>query len=228
MPNDQQLWSHVDAYFESVLNVGDPALDATLTASREAGLPDIAVAPNQARLLQVLAQAVQARSILEIGTLGGYSTISLARGLPRNGSLVTLEVNPATADVARENIARAGHADQVDIRVGPAVETLERLVDAGHPPFDLVFIDANKQQNPDYLRLALQLSRPGTLIICDNVVRNGRVADADATDSDVAGVRQYLNDAGSHSGLLSAAIQTVGSKGYDGLSLTIVQNPPGE
>src|SRR6516165_4797571 len=185
----QEQWTAVDRYLTDLLVPPDPALDAALQASAAAGLPPIHVSPNQGKLLQLLARVQGARSILEIGTLGGYSTIWLARALPAGGRLLTLEADPRHAAVARANLARAGVADVVELRPGPAQETLPQLAAEGRGPFDLIFIDADKPSYPDYLAWALRLSRRGSLIIADNVVRNGAVIDPASADSRVQGVR---------------------------------------
>ncbi len=220
MARDQ--WAAVDRYICEMLVPSDPVLDAALSDSSAAGLPDIHVSPNQGKLLQLLAQSHGARSILEIGTLGGYSTIWLARALPPGGRLVTLEYQPRYADVARVNLARAGFAALADIRVGRGRDTLRQLASEGAGPFDLVFIDADKPGYPDYFRWAMKLTRKGSLIIADNVVRNGAVAEGDTADPLVQGVRR-MNDLVSREPRVSAtAIQTVGSKGYDGFMLALV------
>ncbi|MFT4248637.1 MAG: O-methyltransferase [Pseudomonas sp.] len=219
---NQQQWDTVDAYFTDRLVASDNALDATLAASAEAGLPSINVAPNQGKLLHLLAKIGGARRILEIGTLGGYSTLWLARALPDDGVLVSLEGNAAYATLARSNIEAAGLAAIVSIQVGDALHSLQQLVDAGTAPFDLVFIDADKENNPEYLRLSLQLSRPGTVIIADNVVRRGKVADRDDLDASAAGVRAYFDLLAGDPRLSSTAVQTVGSKGWDGFAITLV------
>jgi len=216
------LWTSVDAYVSSLFVPPDLALDAALEASTAAGLPAIAVSPAQGKMLHLLARAMQARSILEIGTLGGYSTIWLARALPPEGRLVTLEISAAHAEVARANVARAGLAAQVDVRLGPAIETLPRLVEEGAGPFDLVFIDADKPGYPHYWPWALRLARPGALIVADNVVREGAVADAQSVDANVQGVRRYLECVAAEPGVSATVLQTVGVKGYDGLSLAVV------
>lgn len=219
---NQKQWNIVDDYFSERLALSDPALDAALAASDKAGLRAINVAPNQGKLLHLLATLRGARRILEIGTLGGYSTIWLARALPPDGALLTLELDPAHAEVARRNIAAAGLSDRVSVVVGAATQSLARLIDERAAPFDLIFIDADKQHNPDYLRLSLQLSRVGTLIVCDNVVRQGRVADAHDRDPDVIGVRTYFDMVAADPRLSSTAVQTVGTKGWDGFALTLV------
>lgn len=215
-------WTAVDRYLCDTLVPSDPALDAALSASAEAGLPAINVSPNQGKLLHLLARIHGARRILEIGTLGGYSTIWLARALPADGTVTTLELDPGYAALARNNLERAGVAGCVTVRVGDAAASLAALAAEQAAPFDFVFIDANKDGNPDYLRLALGLSRPGTVIVCDNVVREGRVADAGSRDADVVGVRRYFEMAAADPRLTTTAIQTVGSKGWDGFAISIV------
>ncbi|MBR8272619.1 O-methyltransferase [Burkholderia cenocepacia] len=219
---NQDRWNQVDAYFSATLVPSDAVLDAALAASDAAGLPAINVAPNQGKLLQLLATIRGARRILEVGTLGGYSTIWLARALPPGGSLVTLELNPAHAKVATENIARAGFAQVVSVVVGSAKDSLARLIDAGEAPFDFVFIDADKDNNAVYLDAALKLSRPGTVIVVDNVVRGGRVADPDNREPDVVGVREGFARLATEPALMTTAVQTVGQKGWDGFSISIV------
>ncbi|UVE67532.1 O-methyltransferase [Burkholderia pyrrocinia] len=219
---DQDQWNQVDAYFSATLVPSDDALDAALAASHAAGLPAINVAPNQGKLLQLLATIRGARRILEVGTLGGYSTIWLARALPPGGTLVTLELNPEHAKVATRNIARAGFAEVVSVIVGSAKDSLARLVDAGDAPFDFIFIDADKDNNPVYLDAALKLSRPGTVIVVDNVVRGGRVVDADNREPDVVGVREGFARLAAEPKLTTTAVQTVGQKGWDGFSISIV------
>jgi len=185
-------------------------------------LPAIAVSPNQGKLLQMLAQIVGARSILEIGTLGGYSTIWLARALPASGRLITLELDPKHAEVAQLNVSRAGLQDLVDVRIGDALSTLPELAAERREPFDLIFIDADKQHIPEYFEWALKLSRAGTLIIVDNVVRDGAVIDADSTDPSILGVRRFVEMLRVRSGVSGTAIQTVGIKGYDGFAIMLV------
>ncbi len=218
----QEQWSAVDRYITDLLAPPDPALAAALQASAVASLPSINVSPTQGKLLLLLAQLQGARTILEIGTLGGYSTIWLARALPADGRLVTLEADPKHADVARANIARAGLEGVVEVRLGPALETLPRLAVEGRGPFDLIFIDADKPSNPEYVAWALRLSRRGSLIIVDNVVRNGAVADAASDNPDVQGVRRLYEMLAAEPRLSATAIQTVGSKGYDGFALALV------
>lgn len=216
----QQTWTAVDDYFDGLLVEEDEALVAANADAEAAGLPAHQVAPNQGKLLHLLARIRGARTILEIGTLGGYSTIWLARALPAGGRLVTLEVDPQCADVAAANVARAGLADVVDIRRGRAVDLLPELTDLA--PFDLVFIDADKPSNPDYLKWALELTRPGSVIIGDNVVRDGAVVDSDSADPRVQGVRRFTELIAEHPRLTATALQTVGSKGYDGLVMALV------
>lgn len=220
----QEQWTAVDRYITDTLLSPDAALQAALKASADAGLPSINVTPNQGKLLQLLAQARGARNILEIGTLGGYSTIWLARALPPGGQLITLESEPKHAEVARANIARASLADVVELRLGPALETLPQL--AGRGPFDFIFIDADKANYPSYFNWALRLSRRDTLIVADNVVRKGAVIDAASDDPNVQGVRRFHELVASEPRVSATAIQTVGSKGYDGFTLMIVTAMP--
>ncbi|MEH2064132.1 MAG: O-methyltransferase [Nostoc sp.] len=218
----QEQWSVVDRYFTDLLVPSDPVLDAALHTSAAAGLPPHNVSPNQGKLLFLLAQIQGARTILEIGTLGGYSTIWLARALPSDGRLITLEADPKHAEVAVANIARAGLADIVELRLGRALSTLEQLATEGSGPFDLIFIDADKPSNPDYLAWALKLSRRGSLIIADNVVRDGAVVNAASDDPSVQGVRRFNELLAAQGRVSATAIQTVGSKGYDGFALALV------
>ena len=222
MAEDQ--WTEVDQYFSESLLPSDPILESALEASVAAGLPAISVSPNQGKLLQMLAQIVGARSILEIGTLGGYSTIWLARGLRAGGRLITLEVDPKHAEVAQLNVARAGLRDVVDVRIGNAVEILPQLSAERRGPFDLIFIDADKPNIPTYFEWALKLSRPGTLIVVDNVVRSGAVIDADSSDPSVQGVRHFIRLLGAESRASGTVIQTVGIKGYDGFAIVLVSS----
>lgn len=217
-----ELWSAVDRYLTDLLVPPDRALEAALRASDAAGLPPISVAPNEGKLLHLLARLCGARAILEIGTLGGYSTIWLASALPPDGKLVTLEFDPRHAEVARANLAGAGLADRVEVRVGAALDTLPTLETDGLGPFDLFFIDADKSNNPDYFRWALRLSRPGSLIIVDNVVRSGRVADTGSDDPSVVGTRRVLELMADEPQVIATAIQTVGSKGHDGVAIALV------
>ncbi|MGW4523246.1 O-methyltransferase [Amycolatopsis sp. NPDC004378] len=215
-----KTWAEVDDYLTGALLAADPVLDAALADSAAAGLPPIAVAPNQGKLLNLLARLAGARSILEIGTLGGYSTIWLARALPPGGKLVTCEYEPRHAEVARANLARAGFGeDVVDIRVGAALDTLPGL----SGPFDFVFVDADKNNLANYVRAVLPLSRPGTTIVVDNVVRQGAVADAASTDPNVVGAREMFDLLAAEDRIDATAVQTVGSKGHDGFVLGIVR-----
>ncbi|WP_329376647.1 O-methyltransferase [Streptomyces sp. NBC_01351] len=216
----QQTWTAVDAYFDGLLVEEDAALTAAAVDSEAAGLPAHQVAPNQGKLLHLLARIRGARTILEIGTLGGYSTIWLARALPEGGRLVTLEVDERCADIAAANVARAGLDHVVDIRRGPAIDLLPQLTDL--EPFDLVFIDADKPSNPEYLAWALKLTRPGSIIIGDNVVRDGAVVDSAGDDPRVQGVRRFTELIAEHPRLTATALQTVGSKGYDGFVMALV------
>jgi predicted O-methyltransferase YrrM len=218
----QDKWTAVDRYFSEQLSLSDPLLDAAMAANKAAELPAIDVAPNQGKLLQLLAQLAGARSILEIGTLGGYSTIWLARALPTGGRLITLEFNAKHAEIARANIARAGLAEIVDIRVGAALDTLRKLQTEITQPFDFIFIDADKSNNSEYLRWAVKFSRPGTLILIDNVVRDGGIVDPASTDKDVQGARRLFELLAKEPGLSSTALQTVGVKCYDGFAMALV------
>lgn len=218
----QTHWTAVDNYISDLLVRPDPVLEAALESSRAAGLPAINVSPPQGKLLHLLARTQGARTILEIGTLGGYSTIWLARALPKDGRLITLEADPKHAEVARANIARAGLSDVVDVRVGRALETLADLLAEKRGPFDLVFIDADKTGYPAYFVWALKLSHRGTMIIADNVVRQGAVADPASADPNVQGVRQFNALLAAESRVSATVIQTVGSKGYDGFAIAVV------
>jgi predicted O-methyltransferase YrrM len=219
-------WTAVDAYFEEKLLPKDPALEEALRSSVAAGLPGIQVSPTQGKLLHLLAKSLGARKILEIGTLGGYSTIWLARALPAVGWLVTLEVNPTHAEVARANIARAGLKDKVELRLGPALETLPKLLSEKQGPFDFVFIDADKPSTAAYFDWAVQLSRPGSLIVVDNVVRKGELANPSSADPNVLGMRGFLDALASEHRVTATGIQTVGRKGYDGFVLARVLEEP--
>ena len=226
-----ERWEMVDRYITDMLVGHDPALEQALQASAAAGLPQIAVSPPQGKLLHLLARIHRARSVLELGTLGGYSTIWLARALPPDGHLLTLEVDPAYARVAAENIDRAGLSDRVELRVGPALQTLRELIEEGAGPFDLIFIDADKPRTPDYFELALELVRPGGVIVTDNVVLAGGLADEAGDDPRALGMRRFhelLAAERSNGGRVTATtIQTVGSKGYDGFTLALVEPPDG-
>jgi predicted O-methyltransferase YrrM len=216
----QQLWSEVDEYLSGVLVPSDPALEAALKASEEAGLPSIAVAPNQGKLLNLLARMIGARSILEIGTLGGYSTIWLARALPPQGKLVTLEFDPKHAAVARKNIDTAGLGGLVDVRVGKALDLLPSV----EGPIDLAFIDADKVNNPAYFEASLKIVRPGGVIVVDNVVRGGAVANAASDDPNIQGIRRLHEIISTEPRVDATAFQTVGAKGYDGLTIALVKS----
>jgi predicted O-methyltransferase YrrM len=218
----QELWNEVDRYITDLFVPADPALDQALAASHAAGLPAINVAPNQGKLLQLFARIRGARSILEIGTLGGYSTIWLARALPAGGRLVTLEADAKHAEVARANIDNAGLAGSVEVRLGKALDTLPQLVQEERGPFDLVFIDADKENIPAYFTWALRLTRPGSLIVVDNVVRKGAVLDAASKDPNIQGVRRFNELVSREPRVSATALQTVGSKGYDGFALLLV------
>ncbi|MFF7897506.1 O-methyltransferase [Streptomyces sp. NPDC088817] len=220
--SDSQLWDDVDSYFTTLLSPEDEPLQAAVRDSDAEGLPHINVTANQGKLLHLLAQLQGARAILEIGTLGGYSTIWLARALPADGRLISLEYEPRHADVARRNIARAGLEQVAEVRVGPALESLPQLADENPPPFDLVFIDADKANNRHYVEWALRLTRTGSLIVLDNVVRGGHVTDPTSTDPSVLGTRAALDLIAEHPRLDGTAIQTVGSKGHDGFALARV------
>jgi predicted O-methyltransferase YrrM len=214
----QDRWTAVDDYLTAELGCSDEALDAALAASDAAGLPAIAVSPPQGKFLNLMARMVGARRILEVGTLGGYSAIWLARALPEGGELVTLEIDATHAQVAEANLARAGLADRAKVIVGPALDTLPTL----DGPFDLAFIDADKQSNADYFAQALRMSRPGSVIIVDNVIRKGAVIDQNSDDPAVAGVRRLNALIAAEPRVDATAIQTVGSKGYDGFAVALV------
>jgi len=220
-PN-KETWEAVDIYLAAQLGAGDPILDACLEANTAAGLPGIDVSPLQGKFLSLLAQIQGARRILEIGTLGGYSTICLARALPADGRLITLELNPTHAAVARSNISHAGLADRVEVIEGPALESLIRLQEENRGPFDFIFIDADKPGYPAYLTESLRLARPGTVIVGDNVVRQGQVADPASADANVRGAQAFIESAGANDRLRVTVLQTVGKKGYDGLLIARV------
>jgi predicted O-methyltransferase YrrM len=223
---NQELWTDVDHYLVENLIPADPVMDQALASNKAAGLPSIDVAPNQGKLLYLLARIRGARRILEIGTLGGYSTIWLARALPSDGKLITLEVEAKHAEVARTNIDRAGLSGLVQLRLGPALGSLAQLLNEGAKPFDLIFIDADKQSIPAYLEWSLRLSHPGTVIITDNVVRDGAVINPDDPDPNVQGVRRHFEMLAADPRLDATALQTVGTKGYDGFALAIVKAAP--
>lgn len=217
-----ETWIAVDRYLGDLMLPRDEALENALKASADAGLPPINVAPNQGAFLEILARVAGARQILEIGTLGGYSTIWLGRALPEGGRLLSLEFEARHAEVARANLERAGLSDRVEVRVGRAVDTLAELEREGRGPFDLVFIDADKPSTADYVRWALRLSHPGSLIVVDNVVRSGGIADLSSRDANVEGIRRGLEVIAAEPRLKSAVLQTVGVKGYDGLAIALV------
>jgi predicted O-methyltransferase YrrM len=219
----QQRWSAVDDYVDELLIGHDPALEAALADSAAAGLPSIALTPAQAKLLHLIARVHNARSVLEIGTLGGYSTIWLARALPADGRLITLELEPSYAEVARANVERAGLAGLIQIIVGPAIDSLGKLVAERAGPFDLFFIDADKQSTAEYFQHALELSRPGSVIVADNVVRDGEIVDAATQDPRVQGMRRFHEVVAAESRVSATTIQTVGAKGYDGFTLILVE-----
>jgi predicted O-methyltransferase YrrM len=219
----EPLWTDVERYISDAMVQPDAALDAALAASEAAGLPAISVSPNQGKLLHLLAAMIGARRILEIGTLGGYSTIWLARALAPGGRLEPLEADPRHADVARRNLDLAGIGAVVDIRVGTALDTLPRLAAPARDPFDLIFIDADKTNTVPYFEWALKLSRPGSVIIVDNVVRKGAITDSTSADADVQGMRRFYDRIANEPRVTATAIQTVGSKGYDGFAIAIVK-----
>ncbi|MGA8668638.1 MAG: O-methyltransferase [Terracidiphilus sp.] len=217
----QKVWTEVDRYFDRLIPP-DPAFDAALAANRKADLPAIDVTPLQGKFLELLVRISGARRVLEMGTLGGYSTLWLARALPQNGQVITLELEPRHAEIARANLRNAGMLNRVDLRVGRARDLLQALV-AGHAaPFDLIFIDADKASYPEYLEWSLKLSRPGTVIVADNVVRDGKVIDPDNSDPNIQGVRRFTDLVAAEPRLSSTVLQTVGSKGYDGFALAVV------
>lgn len=224
---DQQLWNAVDDYVTGTVVGPDGALTDAIAATAAAGMPPIAVSAPQGKLLHLLARAIGARRVLEIGTLGGYSTIWLARALPADGRVVSLEIDPDHAKVARGNVDAAGVGSLVDIRLGPALTTLPQLSEEGAGTFDLVFIDADKANIPDYFTWSVKLSRPGALVIVDNVVRNGALIDASGARPDVEGVRRLHEMLASDRQVAATTIQTVGGKGYDGFTLALVRQNPG-
>lgn len=217
------VWTTVDTYIDEQLVRAEPSISAALDASAAAGLPTIAVTPAQGKLLSLLVRGMRANRVLEIGTLGGYSTIWLARGLPPGGHVLTLELEPKHAEVARKNLEHANVADRVKIKVGPAADTLRQLAADEAEPFDFVFIDADKTGYPDYLRLTLPLVRKGSLIVADNVVRDGAVADVSSTDDNVRAVREFHDLIARDQHLDATTIQTVGAKGYDGFTMILVR-----
>lgn len=218
----KKTWAAVDDYIVDALFEADPVLNAVLAANHDQGLPAIDVSPAQGKLLSLLARMQGAKKILEIGTLGGYSTIWMARALPVGGKIVTLELDPHHAKVARSNFERAGVSERVELRVGPALQSLAALNAENAGPFNVIFIDADKPNNPHYLSWAMRLSRPGTVIICDNVIRDGAVLDEDGQDANVEGARAAFSFIGGDKRLQATAIQTVGAKGHDGFAIAIV------
>ena len=218
----QDVWTEVDAYFADLLAPNDDAFNAALAANRKAGLPAIDVTPLQGKFLELLVRITGARRVLELGTLGGYSTIWLARALPEGGQVVSLEIDPHHAEVAHANLQNAGVLDRVDLRVGRAADLLQAIVASGDAPFDLIFIDADKAGYPKYLAWSLKLSRPGTVIVADNVVRDGKVIQPDSPDPNIEGVRRFTELVAAEPRLAATALQTVGAKGYDGFVLALV------
>jgi predicted O-methyltransferase YrrM len=219
---DQEHWYAVDTYIDALLVEQDDALSGVPASITQAGLPQISVSPSQGKFLMLLAKAIGARSILEIGTLGGFSTIWLARGLPKDGHLITLEIDPKASDVARGNLRQAGVDELVDVRLGSAHDTLAQLIEEGAGPFDVIFIDADKVSYPDYLALSMRLVRPGSLIVADNVVRDGEVIDSGSEDPNIQGVRRFNEMVAADERLDGTILQTVGSKGYDGFAFALV------
>ena len=220
MENDQ-LFEAVDHYIENLLGLQDDVMRSADQSLRDAGLPPISVSPAQGKLLYLLARVMGARRILELGTLGGFSTIWMARALPADGWLITIEIDPGHAEVARQNIQRAGVADRVDILIGKAIELLPTL--ANQKPFDLIFIDADKPPYTEYFEWAVRLSRPGTLIIADNVVREGEILSDNSSDDRVTGVRRFNSSLGRNAAVTATIVQTVGVKGYDGFAIAVVK-----
>ena len=218
----EPTWNEVDEYFVERLIPSDDVLDAALADSTAEGLPAISVTPTQGKFLALLVKLVSARRILEIGTLGGYSTIWMARAIPKSGRIISLEIDEHHAEVARSNVERAGLAKQVEIRVAPATESLARLIAKRVKPFDVVFIDADKERTLEYFEAAIQLSHPGTVIVVDNVVRKGEIVDAASSDKSVRGMQRFMDRLATESRVEATALQTVGSKGYDGFVLALV------
>jgi len=218
----QDVWEAVEHYFDKVLVAQDSALEDTLATAAAEKLPAIQVSSGQGKLLHLLAHILGARKILEIGTLGGYSTIWMARALPEGGRIITLEADPKHADVARKNFARAGVESKVELRLGKALDTLPKIAAEGLGPFDLFFIDANKSNMPEYFEWSLKLARKGSIIIADNVVRGGAVLDADSKDADIQGVRRFLEMVGKEKRVSGTALQTVSTKSYDGFAMVLV------
>jgi predicted O-methyltransferase YrrM len=223
MAENQKIWTAVDEYAAAALLPSDPVMDAVLENNRRDGLPAIDVSPLQGKFLELVVRMCGARRVLEIGTLGGYSTLWMARALPDGGKVVTLELEARHADIARQNFRLAGMAERIEQRVGPALSSLEALSSERAGPFDLIFIDADKPNNERYLGWALRLARPGSVIICDNVIRDGMVIEAGSRDASVQGARDVFSFFGAHQGLEATALQTVGGKGYDGFAMAIVR-----
>ncbi len=221
-PASQEQWSAVDNYVNGLVVQPDAALDQALASTAEAGMPAIAVSAAQGKLLHLYARMIGARRILEVGTLGGYSTIWMARALPADGRIISLEIDPDHADVARANLTRAGVDHLAEVRIGPALETLAKMAAEGVGPFDLAFIDADKANIPEYFTLSSALLRPGGVIVVDNVVRNGGVLDGSGQDPNIAGVRRFNELLATLPDVSATTVQTVGSKGYDGFTLAIV------
>ena len=218
----QELWKQVDGYLGSLLAPADDALTAALATNHEANLPAIDVPVQLGKFLALMIQISGSKRVLEIGTLGGYSTIWMARAIPAAGQVVTLELEPRHAEIARANLARAGVLDRVDLRVGPALESLRKIHESGVAPFDFIFIDADKKGLPEYLDWSLKLAHKGTIILADNVIRDGRVIDAESADPHIQGTRRFLELASAHPRLNATVIQTVDSKGYDGFAMAVV------
>lgn len=218
----QETWALVDKYFEGLLIQEDAALQAAVEASAAAGLRPIQVSPAQGKFLHLLARMIGARNILELGTLGGYSTIWLARALPEGGRIITLEVNPKHAEIASNNFARAGVSEKVELRLGRALDTLPKLAAEGRCPFDLIFLDADKASMPEYLEWSLKLARPGTVIVGDNVVRKGGILNAKSEDGNIQGVRRFADAVFRENRVSGTVLQTVGEKGYDGFAVLLV------
>jgi len=225
MPDEEMMndtWAAVDNYFGGLLAPNDPVLTDALQSANAAGLPQIQVTALQGKLLHLLARMISARNILEIGTLGGYSTIWMARALPEDGRLITLEADKKHADVARENFDHAGVANKVELRLGKALDTLPQIAAERRGPFDLIFIDANKSSMPEYFAWSLKLARPGSIIIADNVVREGAVLNAESADADIQGIRRFAEMLSKEKRVSATAVQTVGSKNYDGFAVILV------
>ncbi|HTQ28750.1 MAG TPA: O-methyltransferase [Puia sp.] len=222
---EKDIFKEVDHYINALLVPEDEILLSIPKTMEDAGLPSSSVSPNQGKFLQMMALICQAKTILELGTLGGYSTIWLGRALPEDGTMISVEANPAHAAVARKNIGRAGLSGKVEVRVGKAMEVLEKMIHDHQKPFDLIFIDADKEPYAEYFNLSLQLSRPGTCIIADNLIREGAVLDTATDDSFVLGVQRFNKLLSSTEGVTSTILQTVGLKPHDGMSISIVNRP---